>query len=425
MLGSIRLGVKHLSPISRSTTLRTVLTLPNLLMYANQWHAISLCRNYCTLSSVSFSLPRFAAVQRQEKAKSQRATRTMHRPASRQITRVAHARETENPDGVAGGNVATATNMIPPSAEEGVRSSVGGPARYEEFGDLAGDDARRIPSRAVGARGAGTSGEDDAKARLLRSKWTMFAAGKLISTAAVISIISTLRVCVHEYGSNGDDDFGVLWLAEEETSHNAASWRHGVLLYPLIFGLCVEWFFFFLLSITYRSPLDINSLHKIPAGDLKHCGVSVIVHFVAPLSWTVIYFAGGTESLYHGYSNSCDEKVWQTVFLVCSGHFMIVIGLGTLLVSVLILPFACVSPINCFNQRWASFRRIVQSRILSNGVCFDLFWKLQGPVWLYRTGGLGAAAAIAVGVTSIFGVVLSAFGSFAPDMGEMVVEPPI
>lgn len=86
---------------------------------------------------------------------------------------------------------------------------------------------------------------------------------------------------------------------------------HGVMaccFTPLMFDLFVETIFVLVSSITYRSPLDMKSLHKIFVGDVQHCGVSVIVHFIAPISWAVIYLSGGSESLLYGYSRWCEDQ---------------------------------------------------------------------------------------------------------------------
>lgn len=77
------------------------------------------------------------------------------------------------------------------------------------------------------------------------------------------------------------------------------------MMFTLVFGLWVDVLSAFSLSLIYRSPLDIKSVHKIPSNDMRHCGGSVIVHSLAPFSWALIYSAGRGVSTSFSIMSSC------------------------------------------------------------------------------------------------------------------------
>lgn len=329
-----------------------------------------------------------------------------------------------------GGNFVLSSNPVPPSYGEyaggnGVPRSGSVPPSYHEY--VGGGDTRNgVPSAPVGAAVAQAEpgGNSVVKVEKRRKKWAMFVAGNLISAAVVISEIAQHDICFDETIGDIDDD-AISSAEREEEVDRQASITNGVMIFTLIFGLWVEVFSATTLSLIYRSPLDIKSVHKIPSDDMRTCGASVIVNFLAPFSWATIYLFGGVASIYFSTNSSCGGQggSWVEFYLALSGIVMTFGGLLMLAISMLILFFSCGSPTRLTDRCCAAFRRNINKRILSKGPYLDIFWQLQGLVWSYRTEGFGLLAAIFVGASGVFGEILAACGSFAPDIVQELAGP--
>ena len=296
------------------------------------------------------------------------------------------------------------------------------PPNYEEHSSRrsSGDGVHRTSS---GANGAGSDAEpprekEVMKPEIRRLRWAMFVVGNLLSAAIVIFEISKLSICFDGYVD--DDD----WRDEsdiKEAIDSNATFTYVLTMFTLVFGFWVELLSTFALSIIYHSPLDIKSVHKVPPDDLRHCGASIIVNFLAPFSWAVIYIFGGLASVNHATNTSCGGQKGSglELYLLVSGSFMLFGGLGMLAVSAVILVCSCGSPTRRTDRCCAVARQKIHSSILTKGPYLHVFWIVQGAVWSFRAGGFGLASLIFLGMGGIFAEVLSACGSIAP---EIVVQ---
>lgn len=243
----------------------------------------------------------------------------------------------------------------------------------------------------------------------------MFVVGNLISAAVVLFEISKLSVCFDAYVAD-DDDWQDTDDVEKAIDSDATS-TYVLTMFTLVFGFWVELLSTIALSVIYRSPLDVKSVHKIPPDDLRHCGASIIVNFLAPFSWATIYLFGGAASVHHSVNSSCEGQGGSglELYLLTSGSFMMFGGLGMLAVSAVILICACGSPTRRTDRCCAAARRKIRSSILTKGPFLHVFWQVQGAIWSYRAGGFGLASVFLVGLGGVLGEVLSAFGSLAPN----------
>ena len=231
--------------------------------------------------------------------------------------------------------------------------------------------------------------------------WILFAVEKLASTTCIAFEIYTLDVCFDE--NIWDDQTSLETTEVAELLDYEAKRTYYIVLFTLIFGLVVEIVSAVVLSCIYGSPLDIKSVHRIPPNDLRNCGGNLMVFFLAPFSWAVIYLIGGIASVLYGIHASCSGHGGQglDVYLAVSGFFMLIVGFGLLVTSVFILFFAFGSPSRCTDGCCATARRVISKRILSKGAWFEIFWILQGVVWSYRTGDP---------TTTILGVMIVSLG---------------
>ncbi|CAM9512885.1 unnamed protein product [Ectocarpus fasciculatus] len=262
-------------------------------------------------------------------------------------------------------------------------------------------------------------------------KWAMFVAGNLISVAVVASEIGELSVCFEENLDEDDDD------APEENASEA----YGRLLFILVLGLLVDFVSAVLLSLVYRSPLDIKSVHKIPPGDMRHCGGTCLVHFVAPFSWGLIYLVGGVVSGSYGDNAPCGGGAGgdgMETYLTVSGALMIFFGLGMLALSFVTLMLACCSSKSSSSSSsqqpppaapprqggcCSRARDAVHKRVMSKSPLFDLAWQVQGVVLSYRAGAVSLGSALLLASSGVLGEVLAAFGSLAPEDIQELVGP--
>lgn len=254
-------------------------------------------------------------------------------------------------------------------------------------------------------------------------KWAMFVLGNLISLAVVASEIGELSVCFEENLDEEDDD----------TPELNASRAYVGLMFTLVLGLLVDFVSAVLLSLVYRSPLDIKSAHKIPPGDMRHCGGTCLVHFVAPFSWGLVYWAGGYASLLYGGNAPCGGGTGGDgleSYLMYSGVLMAMFGTGMLALSFVTLMFACCSSSSSSSQPPAArrgccsrARDAVHKRLMSKSPIFDLAWQVQSVVLSYRAGAVSLASAFLLVSSGVLGEVLAAFGSLAPEEIQELVGP--
>lgn len=215
----------------------------------------------------------------------------------------------------------------------------------------------------------------------------MFAVEKLASIVCIVFEMATLGVCFDDYVSMYQET-SMESTEIAELMDVKAKATYYVVLSVLTFGLVVEIVSALVLSSVYRSPLDIKCVHKIPPDDLRSCGGTMIIFFLAPFSWAVIYLIGGLASALYGLFASCGGNGGQglDIYLGWSGLIMMIVGFGLLITSVVTFCFSFGSPSRCTDHCCATARRGVSRRILSKGALFEIFWILQGVVWSYRTG---------------------------------------
>ena len=245
----------------------------------------------------------------------------------------------------------------------------------------------------------------------------------MISAAVVISEISKLDVCFDEdlEDSNPDADSET----QAEAVEKSASSVYALMVMTLIFGLWVDVFSAFALSAIYKMPLDIKSVHKVPPNDMRHCGGSVMVHFLAPLSWAIIYTFGGGVGLIYWSHSPCEgvEGNGFRVYLAVSGFIMFLVGLVMLALSVLILPFSCGSPTERTDRCCSAFRRKMHKYVSSKGRLLEIAWKVQGAIWAFRGGRHRLAGTLVAAAGIVVGDVMATCDSLTPDIVQALVGP--
>ena len=295
----------------------------------------------------------------------------------------------------------------------------------------AADGVERFPAgtidRPVGRSGDDDPGDDPDDSRtFFFSKWTLFVVGNLISAAVVVSEISQAKFIFDEYlreSVNNVVEGGDRSARENECDH--ADLLRFLVMFTLVFGLLTELFFAVGLSLIYRSPLDIKSSRKVPR-DAQPCGSLLMVNVFAPFSWGIIYASGGIVGLRLDAVSSCvigSGEPALKMYLYYSSLYMLFVGLKMLGISIFMFFFSCGSPAKSTEHCCAAVGVFYGHRILSIAAFLDLFWQLQGSVWLYRVGGVDLAAFIVLCSCGVVGGILASFGSREPDVVEEVVGP--
>lgn len=263
-------------------------------------------------------------------------------------------------------------------------------------GDPVGSDAEAEPGRG----NKQVTPED-----IRHTKWAIFVAGNLLSAAVLITEMSSLRVC-SDGSVSVDDDF----------HEDIAILAHDVSMLALVFAFWVEALCAVALSSVYRTPLDIKSAYKVPSDDARNCGALVIVNFLAPFSWSLIYLLAGEASVYHWINPTCSGRDGSGLedYLLFSGAFMKYGGWVWLLCSLLMFFLSWGSAMGDTEGCCAVTRRRVHSRLLTPGPFLHVFWQIQGALWSYHVGGLGAGLTVLVCLAAVLGDVLSACASSAP-----------
>jgi len=253
----------------------------------------------------------------------------------------------------------------------------------------------------------------------------MFVAGNLISIAVVVSEVASLEVCFDE---NLDDD--------DDTPEENADRAYSYMMFLLVLGLWIDVFSAVTLSAIYRSPLDIKSAHKVPPGDMRHCGGTCMINFLGPFSWFLVYLFGGLISVHFGQNLPCGGGQGGSGFedyLVISGGLMLFTSFAMLLMSAIMLLAACCSSSTYEANRrsthppprgcCARIRDSLHKRVLSKSPMFDLGWQLQGVLLSYRVGAFSLSTAVLVAASGVLGEVLAAFGSLAPEAVQELAGP--
>lgn len=243
----------------------------------------------------------------------------------------------------------------------------------------------------------------------------------MISVSVVVSVIVQLLVaCFYEYA--GDDISDARKRLNGNDQGQAAEHTKDTVLFTLVFGVTVDFFFAVVLSVLYRVPLDIKSVHHIPLEAMLSYGEYFIVLFLAPFSWSLIYLFGGTASRYLSLDFSCEAQGGSGLefYLTISGMSMTIVGVILLGISMVGLCSSLGSPSRGSDGCRAGINRIISEHLLSIGVVLDVFWQLQAVVWSYRTGGFQLVLALFVGMCSVIGALLPSIGILAPDKQEIV-----
>lgn len=250
--------------------------------------------------------------------------------------------------------------------------------------------------------------------------WILFVGGNLISAAVVVSEISLVNGCFDEpppeESSDSKDSRAGNDTAGSEA--DAGGSIRSIVIALLVFGLVTELVSAAVLSFQYRSPLDVKSMRKIPPDSLRGYGAaSLVVNLLAPFSWGVIYTCGSYVTIQVDTFASCGghEGSSLVMYIVVSGLSMFFVGLVLLGPTVLVFISSCGSPLRCADKCCAAVRRAYRRRVLSIAALFDVFWQVQGSVWLYRAGAVAGAGLVALIVFCVVGGVLAALGSRAPD----------
>lgn len=246
----------------------------------------------------------------------------------------------------------------------------------------------------------------------LRKKWILFFLGNIISAAVVVCELFRVDSCFDDVTERRVA--GTIGI----TRDIEASLRF-VVIAILVFGLVTEMAVAVVLSCVYRSPLDIKSMTKITPGDIRGCETSVVVNLLAPFSWGIIYTCGSFVSLQLDTFSSCGGQAGSglSMYLLISGWGMLVVGLGMLGLSayLLVFIFSCCPTVGSRTKKCCvAERRMYGRRIFSNAALLALFWKVQGAVWLYRTGGVGLRVLVLLVVLGVVGGGFAAVGSRAP-----------
>ena len=248
----------------------------------------------------------------------------------------------------------------------------------------------------------------------------MFVAGNLISVIVTVSVICQLFVvCFGGYVGNDD---AARQKQGEEDIQTATSRTRDTVLFTLTFGLLIEIFFAIGFSLIYRVPLDITSVHHIPLDALLSCGEHLMVFFLTPFSWALIYLLGGTASRYISDNASCEEHGGKELelYLVISGMSMTLVGLTFLGISVVGLCSSLGLLARCTDGFFAAVNNIISRHMLSTGVILAVCWQLQGVVWSYRAGGFGLVMSIFVGMSGVVGALLPTVGILASEKADML-----
>ena len=261
---------------------------------------------------------------------------------------------------------------------------------------------------------------------VLSKYWVLFIVGNLMSAAVVVIEIWRVNGCFDDVTERQAGATGEIERDSE------ASIRFLVIAI-LAFGLVTEFVIALVLCFVYGSPLDIKSFRKMLPHDVRACETSIIVNLVAPFSWGVVYTCGSFVSLQIDTFSSCGghEGSVLDMYLVVSGWAMLLVGLGMLGFAgfLVIFIFSCgpPSPNRPPEECCTADKRLYGHRVLSKAALLDMFWQLQGSVWLYRTGGIGGRAFIILIVLCIVGALLAALGSrpSASTTQELPGSPPL
>ena len=248
----------------------------------------------------------------------------------------------------------------------------------------------------------------------LRKYWVLFVVGNLLSTAVVLFEISRVDDCFDDVTERRAG------ATTENIERNTEASLRFVVIAILVFGLVTELVSGVVLCFVYGSPLDIKSLRKIPPRHVPTVEAAVVVNLVAPFSWGVIFTCGSFVSLQVDSFSSCggpDGPVLD-MYLIVSGWGMLLIGLGMIGLAgfLTIFMFSCRSPSpNGSTEECCTADKVMYGhRILSKAAILDVFWQLQGSVWLYRTGSVSGFAFVVLIVLGIVGGLMAALGSRAP-----------
>ena len=276
--------------------------------------------------------------------------------------------------------------------------------------------AEHMASSATDIQQAGQVVDGEMEPEVRWARWAMFLIGNAISTAVVIYEMTQLAVCFD--GFVGELDGELLDSADiaDQVAFDASLTRD-IVMFALGYSLLAEVVSVIALSVTYRSPLDMKSVHKVPPNDVRNCCASMNVFFLAPFSWALIYLLGGTASIYYSLNSSCEGQggSYLELYLQVSGVIMVFGGVLFLGVSVFSVWLAC-EPCRAAEGCYRTAREAMNKRILKKGLFIDTFWILQGVVWSYRTGAFAQDVSVLLGVFSVLGEGLAAFGSVALDV---------
>ena len=304
--------------------------------------------------------------------------------------------------------------------ESGFGTSPASPA-CDQNNVLPADCVHRASNCVVHAKIERGQSGNSMSSKLRPDHWGMFAGGHLISGAVIVSVMSQLLfVCFYDYA--GDDVSGATQNVDGKVQGSTTIPTKDTVMFTLTFGLIVDVLFAVLLSVVYRVPLDIKSVHHIPLEALLSCGEYFTVFVLAPFSWASIYLLGGTASRYLSLDLRCEEQGGSGLglYLTISGMSMTLVGVILLGISLMGLCSSLGSPVKRKDGFGASVCTIISQHMLSTGVVLDIGWQLQAVIWSYRTGGFGLAMVFLVGTCSMLGALLPSIGFLLPDEQDAV-----
>lgn len=131
----------------------------------------------------------------------------------------------------------------------------------------------------------------------------------------------------------------------------------------------------------------------------------------------MVYLFGGAASESLSLNFSCERPGGSGLglYMTISGIVMKTVGYIFLAVLLTVMFIEGSSLIGRANSWCATTRRIISQHIVSKGRFLDVFWRLQGIVWLYRVGRSGLTVCVTLGTLSVVGVVLRAIGISGTD----------
>lgn len=174
--------------------------------------------------------------------------------------------------------------------------------------------------------------------------------------------------------------------------------------FTLVLGLAYDLLSSFILSKTFRSPLDAKHAYKVPREHEGGCCTTFLIRHATPFVWGVVFILLGAVSAATA-TPTCDLSRSENVKVAMSmsGIFMMLIGGFLCSVLGVLLPLfglCCEPTLACFYKILRTFPLI------------DLIWQGQGLLLSYSIGSLGVVGVSVLAGLEVLAVFLTSVGSF-------------